>query len=102
VLPSVSFRHTVVRTMRVYVSLDGSHESTSVLIFRSTTTESTRMNPRITKIIKHAKRRGHLKYTTGKACKSGHVAERWVSNKTCVICENRYNKTWRDRQCRKR
>jgi hypothetical protein len=34
-----------------------------------------------------AKAKGLKRYFTGKPCKHGHVAERQVSNATCVECE---------------
>lgn len=36
---------------------------------------------------KQAKQSGDRLYFTGKPCKRGHVAPRWVSSKTCVGCE---------------
>jgi hypothetical protein len=35
---------------------------------------------------KEAKERGLKRYFTGKPCKYGHIAERWVSKGSCVLC----------------
>jgi hypothetical protein len=39
-----------------------------------------------------AKARGLKRYFTGKTCRAGHVAERYVSTRTCVECDR---KNWR-------
>lgn len=44
---------------------------------------------------KEAKERGLDKYCTGKPCKYGHVDERYVSTRDCVVCKKEYNKKWR-------
>ena len=38
---------------------------------------------------------GLTMYYTGKPCKYGHTAERWVANKTCVTCHASYSSTYR-------
>jgi 5-methylcytosine-specific restriction endonuclease McrA len=38
--------------------------------------------------------RGAKKYFTGRACKSGHVAERRTSNGCCVVCEADKHQRW--------
>lgn len=35
---------------------------------------------------KEARTRGLKRYFTGKPCKHGHVAERWVANTGCTVC----------------
>lgn len=46
---------------------------------------------------KEAAQRGLFRYYTGKPCKAGHVAERYVSNRNCVKCDAK--KSWpRERQ----
>src|SRR2546422_4569289 len=42
-----------------------------------------------------AKRRGLKRYYTGRPCKHGHVAERWVNNKTCIACNRVTSREWR-------
>jgi len=39
---------------------------------------------------KEAKERGLARYFTGKACPHGHVAERWASTSSCVVCDRKY------------
>jgi Recombination endonuclease VII len=34
----------------------------------------------------NAKRQGDTRYFTGKPCRSGHIAERLVSNRSCSVC----------------
>lgn len=41
-----------------------------------------------------AKQAGLTRYFTGKPCKYGHVAERFVSTKACVICAAENTKRW--------
>lgn len=41
-----------------------------------------------------AKARGLKRYFTGKPCRHGHVAERWVVYCTCVTCGGDANKAW--------
>jgi hypothetical protein len=41
-----------------------------------------------------AKAKGLKRYFTGKACKWGHVVERWVSSKACVVCSLAYVVKW--------
>jgi len=36
---------------------------------------------------------GHSRYFTGKPCRKGHVAERWVSSLTCIECVLRRHRT---------
>lgn len=36
---------------------------------------------------------GLTRYFTGKPCKKGHVAERWVSSLTCIECVLRRHRT---------
>lgn len=43
--------------------------------------------------------RGLSRFWTGQACKFGHVAERYVSNRQCVQC-NAEKTAERDRKCR--
>jgi dsDNA-specific endonuclease/ATPase MutS2 len=38
--------------------------------------------------------KGAKKYFTGRACKSGHVAERRTSNGNCVVCEAEKHRRW--------
>ena len=38
---------------------------------------------------------GHARYSTGKACKSGHVAERFVSSRHCVVCAMSDSVEWK-------
>lgn len=45
---------------------------------------------------KEAKEQGLKRYSTGKPCKHGHVAERRLSNGHCVECEIEHNKAWRE------
>jgi hypothetical protein len=40
---------------------------------------------------KEARAQGLVHYCTGKSCKRGHIAKRYVSNLECVICV--YDKT---------
>ena len=42
-----------------------------------------------------AKERGLIRYFTGKPCKHGHVAERFVANKGCMECMSAGLKEWR-------
>lgn len=44
---------------------------------------------------KEAKELGLKKYFTGKPCKRGHIAERFVSAGRCVECANIHSKKWR-------
>jgi 5-methylcytosine-specific restriction endonuclease McrA len=44
-----------------------------------------------------AKAQGLARYFTGKPCPSGHVAERTVTNKNCVVCAYHSAKKWRDK-----
>jgi len=39
--------------------------------------------------------KGVLYYFTGKPCKHGHVAKRYVTNKTCVMCQGTNSLQWR-------
>lgn len=36
---------------------------------------------------------GLVRYFTGKPCRKGHVAERWVSSMTCIECTLRRHRT---------
>lgn len=40
-------------------------------------------------LLEDAKRLGLSRYFTGKPCKYGHIAERIVSTRTCVLCKNK-------------
>ena len=42
--------------------------------------------------LKEAKRRGLVRFFTGKPCRKGHIAERRVSNRLCVICAREHTK----------
>lgn len=42
---------------------------------------------------KEAKERGLYKYFTGEPCSHGHMAERYVANGHCVICQSTKSKT---------
>lgn len=44
-----------------------------------------------------AKSRGLKRYFTGKACHRGHVAERFVSVYSCVICQSENGKDWENK-----
>ena len=44
---------------------------------------------------KEAIERGLKRYFTGKPCKNGHVAERFVSNGRCVECAHECGRDWR-------
>ncbi len=48
---------------------------------------------------KEAALRGLSRFWTGRPCKFGHLAERYVSNRQCVQC-NAENTVERDRRCR--
>lgn len=39
-----------------------------------------------------AHERGLLRYYTGKACRAGHVSERYVRNGSCIRCQKKYSK----------
>jgi len=41
-----------------------------------------------------ARERGLLRYFTGKPCKHGHVAERLLSNRECVVCARLRDVHW--------
>lgn len=41
-----------------------------------------------------ARARGLAFYFTGKPCSRGHVAERRVSNSTCVLCARLHARNW--------
>jgi hypothetical protein len=43
---------------------------------------------------KQARERGLLRYFTGKPCKQGHVAERLLSNRECVVCAKLRDVQW--------
>lgn len=42
-----------------------------------------------------AKALGAKRYFTGKPCKHGHVADRWVSSGICVVCQKASIKRWK-------
>ena len=42
-----------------------------------------------------AKARGLTRYFTGKPCKNGHLAERFVNGAVCVICKAERTTEWR-------
>ncbi len=42
-----------------------------------------------------ARSAGLKKYFTGKACKRGHISERWVCSATCFQCWSTSGKAWR-------
>jgi hypothetical protein len=44
---------------------------------------------------KEAKERGLKRYFTGKPCKHGHVAERFI-NRICVECSRSATRRWRE------
>ena len=44
---------------------------------------------------KEALERGLKRYFTGKPCKNGHIAERFVSNGRCVECAHECGRDWR-------
>lgn len=48
-------------------------------------------------LFEQAKEQGLSKYFTGKPCRNGHIAERYVCSKGCVVCsydnEKRYKKS---------
>jgi len=50
---------------------------------------------------KDARAAGLKRYFTGKPCKRGHVAERWVSIKACVNCQLELGEEWRKRHLTK-
>ena len=41
-----------------------------------------------------ARAQGLTRYFTGKPCKRGHIAERMVSSRHCVVCLSLHNKKW--------
>ena len=43
---------------------------------------------------KIARERGLVRYFTGKPCKHGHVAERLLSNRACVVCAKLRGDQW--------
>lgn len=43
---------------------------------------------------KEAKANNHKTYFTGKLCKRGHLAERFVTNHMCVECNVEDHKRW--------
>lgn len=43
---------------------------------------------------KAAKEAGQTRYFTGKPCLRGHIAERFVSTKVCVVCASKHNVDW--------
>lgn len=45
-----------------------------------------------------AKTAGLTRFFTGEPCRKGHVAERYVSNKWCVICNSTSKKKWSYKQ----
>ena len=48
-----------------------------------------------------AKLAGKTRYFTGKPCKYGHIAERYVSTKTCVVCARKNVAEWyKENLCR--
>jgi 5-methylcytosine-specific restriction endonuclease McrA len=48
-----------------------------------------------------AKKAGLTRYFTGKPCKHGHVAERYVANCLCVGCSPAIQKAWYDKRPKK-
>lgn len=44
---------------------------------------------------KEARELGLLRYYTGRPCKRGHFAERWISTAMCVECLNQHNSRWK-------
>ena len=42
-----------------------------------------------------ARQAGFVRYFTGKPCKHGHVAERFVSTRACVECSGKAASTWK-------
>ena len=42
-----------------------------------------------------ARARGLLRYFTGFPCKRGHVAERWTSVASCVVCQRESGREWK-------
>lgn len=45
--------------------------------------------------VEDAKRQGLVRYFTGEPCKHGHVAERYVNGRQCVVCDREWNKASR-------
>lgn len=45
--------------------------------------------------VEDAKRQGLIRYFTGEPCNHGHVAERYVKGKRCVVCDRLLNKASR-------
>jgi hypothetical protein len=43
---------------------------------------------------KAAKEAGMTRYFTGNPCSRGHIAERFVSTKACVVCASKHNVDW--------
>jgi hypothetical protein len=64
------------------------------LIISFTTAEGVNMGL-ITR--EEAKEQGLSKYFTGKPCKHGHVAERYVSRTSCVMCHSGQMKKYCDK-----
>jgi len=48
-----------------------------------------------------AKAAGLQYYFTGKVCKRGHVAERFVSNTSCIECHRVHHAVWYKRNSEK-
>lgn len=48
----------------------------------------------VTVSIESARMRGSRRYFTGRACLHGHVCERFVSTRSCVICQGNRKKEW--------
>lgn len=46
------------------------------------------MNDLIPISLEDAKEKEYKRYFTGKPCLSGHIAERYVSSRQCVVCQN--------------
>jgi hypothetical protein len=44
--------------------------------------------------LQEAKAKGLIRYYTGRPCKYGHVAERTISNHSCVVCQRARSAAW--------
>lgn len=53
-------------------------------------------------LIQEAERRGLKRYFTGKVCRNGHVAERYISTWRCIVCTTNRVLDWQNRNPEKK
>jgi len=44
-----------------------------------------------------ARKQGHVWYWSGMRCLRGHLGPRYVINRTCIDCNRRQSRDWRNR-----